>query len=127
MTSSWDGVVSLFRPHTNIVCLVATHPSITTYSGLNALNEHLAARFGVRDVLSIQSYDYLVSRTTVASDVPVLQTQPELAALEPDTDALSVMRLVFMNRWVELEEADGNMYLEDFLVKLRAAIEAWAE
>ncbi|MGB1048469.1 MAG: pyridoxal phosphate-dependent decarboxylase family protein [Rhodothermales bacterium] len=127
MTSSWDGVVSLFRPHTNIVCLVATHPSITTYSGLNALNEHLAARFGVRDVLSIQSYDYLVSRTTVASDMPVLQTQPELAALEPDTDALSVMRLVFMNRWVELEEADGNMYLEDFLVKLRAAIEAWAE
>lgn len=41
-------------------------------------------------------------------------------------DALSVMRLVFMNRWVELEEVDGSSYLEDFLVKLREAIEEWA-
>lgn len=126
MVSDWDGVVSLFRPHTNIVCLYATHPSITSYSELNALNEHLAARFGVRDVLSIQSYDYLVSRTTVAADMPVVTTQPEMTSLTADAESLSVMRLVFMNRWVELEEADGTNYLEDFLVKLREAIEEWA-
>ena len=77
-------------------------------------------------MLSIQSYDYLVSRTTVAADMPVVTTQPEMTSLTADAESLSVLRLVFMNRWVELEEADGTNYLEDFLVKLREAIEEWA-
>lgn len=125
MTKDWDGIVSLFRPHTNIVCLYATHESVTTLSELNALNEHLAARFGVRDVISIQSYDYLVSRTTVSADMPILDGQPFVQGLEQDAESLTVLRLVFMNRWVENEEADGQNYMEDFLDHLQKEVQKW--
>ena len=125
MVKNWDGIESLFRPHTNIVCLYATPPGITKLSGLNALNEHLAGRFGVRDVISIQSYDYLVSRTTVAADMPIIEKQSFVKGLEQDAESLTVLRLVFMNRWVENEEADGQTYLEDFLDQLQKEVQAW--
>ena len=122
MVEQREGIISLYRPHLNLVCLVATHAAIERLSELNELNEHLAARFGVRDVISIQSYDYLVSRTTVAMDMPILDTHPAIRDLVQDADTLSVLRLVFMNRWVVDEDEDGKSYLEDFLDHLQAAV-----
>ena len=122
MVAQRDGIVSLYRPHLNIVCLVGIDPTIQRLSELNELNEHLAARFGVRDVISIQSYDYLVSRTTVATDMPIIGTLPQIDGLHKDADTVSVLRLVFMNRWVVDEGANGSSYLEDFLDQMQAAI-----
>jgi len=124
LTSKRSGVHSLFRPHTNIVCLFADPGGAKSLSELNNLNEHLGRRFGVRDVLSIQNYDYLVSRTTVEVDMPFVQNHPLLSKLEHDADELTVLRLVFMNRWVEAKEAGGKSYLTDFLDLLESEIKA---
>jgi len=122
MVEGREGIISLYRPQLNIVCLVATDPSIEKLSELNELNEFLPARFGVRDVISIQNYDYLVSRTTVATDMPIMKTQPDIDGLEKDAKTVSVMRLVFMNRWVVDADGEGKSYLEDFLDKLQEAV-----
>lgn len=124
MVARRDGIISLYRPQLNIVCLIATDASIERLSELNDLNEHLATRFGVRDVISIQSYDYLVSRTTVSTDMPIIDTLPAVRDLEQDAQTLTVMRLVFMNRWVVDEGADGRSYMEDFLDRLQEAVAA---
>ncbi len=113
---------SLYRPHTNIVCLLARKTGITRISELNSLNEFLAARFGVKEVQSIQSYDYLVSRTTINLDSPCILSDAYLAALTPDDDHLTVLRLVFMNRWVQGREFSGETYLIDFLNVLERAV-----
>ena len=67
----------------------------TSFSDINALNVALAARFGVGDVISIQSYNYLVSHTIISRDFPYIEQQPQLMHLQQDADALDVVRLVF--------------------------------
>ncbi len=125
-----DGIrlISVSRPHLNIVCLFALPDDATSFSDINALNVALAGRFGVRDVLSIQSYDYLVSHTIISKDLPYIEQQPQLAQLEQDADAIDVLRLVFMNRWVEKREISGRTYLEEFHKKLLSeAARIWKE
>jgi glutamate/tyrosine decarboxylase-like PLP-dependent enzyme len=121
-------LISVLKPHLNIVCLFALPTSATSYSEINELNAALAARFGVADVLSIQSYDYLLSHTVISKDFPYIQEQPRLMALEQDADAIDVLRLVFMNRWVEKTEASGQSYLQEFhSLLLSEASRIWKE
>lgn len=134
MIASQDGLLtdirlrSLFRPHLNIVCIYALPSDAERVSRVNELNEALAEHFGVRDVRSIQEYDYLVSRTTVSLDMPNAREDADVTALEPDADRLVVLRLVFMNRWVEGRETKGRTFMADFLAHLvEAAREAWDE
>jgi glutamate/tyrosine decarboxylase-like PLP-dependent enzyme len=134
MIASQDGLEtdmrlrSLFRPHLNIVCIYALPDQADRISQVNALNEELAVHFGVKDVRSIQEYDYLVSRTTVSLDMPNAREDEELAGLEADADRLVVLRLVFMNRWVEGRETTGRTFMADFLSHLsEAARTAWSD
>jgi len=134
-------IVSLYRPQLNLLCLLAVPPGAPVdarpsdasprkwkLSDVNALNEALAARFGVREVMSIQSYDYLVSRTTVAVDMPAIAECEELRHVERDEAAVTVLRLVFMNRWFEGLNEHGQSYRENFLDVLGAeAARLWAE
>lgn len=88
----------------------------------------LAGRFGVRDVLSIQGYDYLVSHTIISQDLPYIERQSQLTNLEHNAEAIDVLRLVFMNRWVEKKEISGRTYLEEFHETLLAeAARIWKE
>jgi glutamate/tyrosine decarboxylase-like PLP-dependent enzyme len=118
-------LIPVSPPHTNIVCLYALPDEATKLSEVNALNAAIAGRFGVKDVLSIQSYDYLVSHTRVEAELPYVQLEPRLAGLERDDDALDVLRLVFMNRWVEKTEASGKTYLQDFHDRLVDEARTW--
>ncbi|MEQ9104959.1 MAG: pyridoxal-dependent decarboxylase [Rhodothermales bacterium] len=113
-------LVSLYPPQLNLLCILAVPPGVQRLSDVNALNEQLAARFGVKDVMSIQSYDYLVSRTTVATDMPAVAACPSLAGLDLDAENVSVLRLVFMNRWFEGLNEHGESYRENFLAVLQS-------
>ena len=124
MVNERSRLTSLFRPHTNIVCIYAVSEHAKSLSEVNAVNEYLAIRFGVKDVISIQSYDYLVSRTTMSLDMPYVQNDQWLSSLEPDSDHLVVLRLVFMNRWVDSHEASGTSYMKDFLNHLEGELKA---
>jgi hypothetical protein len=57
--------------------------------------------------------------------MPILDGQPFVQGLEQDAESLTVLRLVFMNRWVENEEADGQNYMEDFLDHLQKEVQKW--
>ncbi len=49
-------------------------------------------------------------------------------ALELDADAIDVLSLVFMNRWVEKTEASGQSYLQELhSLLLREAARIWIE
>lgn len=111
------------RPETNIVCLIVLPDASRSLAGVDRLNEHVARRFGVRDVESVQSYDYLVSKTRIAAASRFVTHHPLLSALAPDCDELTCLRLVFMNRWAEGETAGGRGYLDDFLDTLGAHVE----
>lgn len=120
-------LLSLYRPQTNIVGIVGLGSTghVTKLSELNALNEHLAKRFGVKDVPSIQSYDYLVSRTTISTSSACTLENPVLCALNQDQDQVTILRLVFMNRWVMSKNHAGNAYLADFLDRLELEVDAY--
>ena len=102
------------HPHTNIVCLFVLPDEARRLSEVNALNAALAVRFGVKDVISIQSYDYLVSHTTISVGLPWFSTERHLERLELDAERIDLLRLVFMNRWVEKRTASGKAYLDEF-------------
>ena len=127
---SIDGIrlVCINKPHLNILCLFALPDDAMSFKDINMLNTALAERFGVRNVLSIQSYDYLLSRTVISKDLPYVSQQPQLMHLEQDADGIDVLRLVFMNRWVEDRESTGQSYLEAFREKLLSeAARLWKE
>jgi len=107
-------ICSVMRPHTNIVCCYARPQNATRISEINSLNKALTNRFGIKDVISIQSYDYLISHTTISLDLPWARRNGHLAGLEKDADHVDVLRLVFMNRWVNQANGQGKTYLEDF-------------
>ncbi|GMQ82918.1 MAG: hypothetical protein BMS9Abin05_2385 [Rhodothermia bacterium] len=129
-SKSVDGIrlISVNKPHLNIVCFFALPDDASSFSEINTLNAALAGRFGIQDVLSIQSYDYLLSHTIISKDFPYIEQQPQLTHLQRDADAIDVLRLVFMNRWVEKKEASGRTYLEEFHAKLLTeAARTWRE
>lgn len=116
-------LLSLARPETNIVCLLVLPADARGLAEVDRLDDRVAARFGVREVESVQAYDYLISKTRLATDMPFVAGSPELARLERDCDAVTCLRLVFMNRWAEGRTADGQGYLDDFLDALDAFLE----
>lgn len=118
-------IVPFARPETNIVCLLVAPDHARSLAEVGRLNERIAQRFGVRDVESVQRYDYLVSKTRIASDAPFVTGHPWLSSLDCDCEELACLRLVFMNRWAEGETADGIGYLDDFLETLYREAEAF--
>jgi hypothetical protein len=85
---------------------------------VNALNHKLYQRFSVCETDSIESYDYLVSHTVIDQANRIMASHPELAQLDKDQSQLELLRLVFMNRWVDGKTANGVDYLDDFLEAL---------
>lgn len=107
-------LIPVNSPNLNILCLFALPDDAESLAEVNALNLALADRFGIRDVQSIQSYDYLISHTVVSTNSPYVQFQNDLTRLSKNSDVVDVLRLVFMNRWVEKNETSGHSYLESF-------------
>jgi glutamate/tyrosine decarboxylase-like PLP-dependent enzyme len=118
-------LLPLSAPETNIVCLMILPARATALSQVDRLNRHLARRFGVRSVSSVQAYDYLVSKTRIEGSMAFLRQHPALGALEADVESVTVLRLVFMNRWVTGTNFDGETYMSDFLATLVAEAEAF--
>ena len=116
-------LLALARPETNIVCLLVAPAATAKVSEVDALNRKTALRFGVRDVESVQSYDYLVSKTRIGADCLYVSSHPFLSTLTRDRDSLTCLRLVFMNRWVAGQNHEGLGYLEDFLGSLEDFVE----
>ncbi len=118
----------LGKPETNIVCLMVVPRESQGLAEVDALNHQLALRFGVRPVVSIHSYDFLVSKTRLSTDLRFVRTNQRLAPLARDADSLTALRLVFMNRWVEGETSSGESYMSQFLATVvKAAEEFLAE
>ncbi|MCB1034764.1 MAG: hypothetical protein KDD47_13110, partial [Acidobacteria bacterium] len=110
---------SVARPETNIICLLVVPAKARTLSEVDDLNRNAALRYGVREVKSVQSYDYLVSKTRIGAGSAYVREHPFLSTLEPDRESLTCLRLVFMNRWVAGETHEGLRYMEDFLQSLQ--------
>jgi glutamate/tyrosine decarboxylase-like PLP-dependent enzyme len=105
-------------PETNICTFIVVPTHATSLKRVDQLNQRLAQRFGVRDVTSIQEYDYLVSRTRIAStDLPAVDDDP-LQGCARDSESLTLLRLVFMNQWAAYRNSKGITYSRDFLTRL---------
>ncbi len=116
-------ILPLATPETNIVCLLVLPLAAQSLQQVDRLNDKIALRFGVREVESVQGYDYLVSKTRLDSDTPCIVGHSALAKLPRDAESLTCLRLVFMNRWVEGKTFEGCDYLDDFLATLIEYVE----
>lgn len=110
--------VPVNAPSINVVGLLVLDKAASSVSQNNALNTFLLQRFGVRDVESIQQYDYLVSHTSLAANSTFALEHPRIAKLTVDCEGLDVLRFVFMNPWTEKETQNGVTYQVGFLEKL---------
>lgn len=116
-------LLAVAEPETNIVCLLAFPVAARGLAEVDEINSRAALRFGVRELASVQGYDYLVSKTRLAAESAFLASHPLLAPLERDAPSLTCLRLVFMNRWVTGETADGTSYMASFLDTLEAFLD----
>ena len=107
--------LSLVEPETNIAALLVLPLMATRLSEVDEFNHFLSLRFGAREVDSVQSYDYLVSKTCIEAHLPLVTQHEQLSDLERNVDSLTCLRLVFMNRWVEGETFEGDHYMDGFL------------
>lgn len=108
-------LVPLFPPETNVLAFIVTPKGAKGLSAVNRLTRQIYQRFGVREVASIQSYDYLVSHTRVGTDSSLLN-HPVLRALDRSTEgSLEIVRIVIMNRWLSGNTSSGAPYIDDFL------------
>ena len=108
-------LVPLFPPETNVLAFVVMPTGAKGLSAVNRLTRQVYQRFGVREVASIQSYDYLVSHTRVSVDSPLLN-HPVLRTLDRAMEtSLEIVRIVIMNRWLSGNTSSGAPYIDDFL------------
>jgi glutamate/tyrosine decarboxylase-like PLP-dependent enzyme len=98
----------------NIICFFVKDRSTNSLSTSNEITSELASNFGVKNIKSIQEYDYIVSSTKFYvenfKDLPDSITQ-----LDIDTEYVQLVRMVFMNQWHEKKTAEGIVYLDDFI------------
>lgn len=116
-------LLPVIRPETNIVCLLALPTEAESLREVDELNGKAALRFGVRDLDSVQGYDFLVSKTRLDTSLAFVTSHAPLARLEQDSECLTCLRLVFMNRWVAGEDARGRGYMDGFLDALGKFLE----
>lgn len=105
-------------PEANIQCFIAYHPSIKTIKQLNEVNNKLSSHFGVQKTLNIQTFEYLLSHTSVTTPCRMVDQHEILSKLEMNDNKLTLMRTVFMNRWVRKVQHDGRPFLEDVIDKM---------
>lgn len=108
-------LIPVLPPQLNVVGFFVWPRHAKRFSEVNRFNHALIQRFGVRDVESIQQYDYLISHTKVPTQSPYVQQHPILSTLEQDSEQLEVMRLVLMNSWHDQLESKGTRYIDDFI------------
>jgi glutamate/tyrosine decarboxylase-like PLP-dependent enzyme len=113
----------LLIPETNICTFIVLPAEATCLKQIDALNQRLAERFGVKDVTSIQEYDYLVSRTRIAATDLLAVAGALLLDKKRDCESLTLLRLVFMNQWVGYRNSKGIAYSRDFLAKLEQEVD----
>ncbi len=105
----------LIPPQLNVVGFIVWNKAAKSIAENNEINNHLIQRFGVREVESIQQYDYLVSHTTIPVESAFGVHCSEFSSMTVDTAGLDVMRFVFMNQWSSKQGSHGKPYMEDFL------------
>lgn len=111
-------VLRLPEPDLNIVCFLLYHPSLTTLSALNDLNEaiygELSARAGMRA-------PYMITRTTLSSPAYDGAIEPLLSSLgeagdyyrEHLSEGLTVLRATVMNPFSAEGDPDHLLGLTD--------------
>lgn len=107
-------LIPILEPQSNVVCFSIKRKETLTLSELNRITESVAAHFGVRDVKSIQEYDFIVSNTSF-SLADFKETPKALDSLNIDTESIQLIRIVFMNQWYEKETKNGLSYMDEFI------------
>jgi len=108
-------LIPLFAPETNVLVFAVVPKRAKGLGAVNRITRQFYQRFGVKEVTSIQSYDYLVSHTRISSDSPLLDYL-KLSGLERSGETgLEVIRVVIMNRWLSGTAGNGVQYIDDFL------------
>jgi glutamate/tyrosine decarboxylase-like PLP-dependent enzyme len=105
-------------PDTNICTFIVVPQQETSLMRIDWFNQQLAQRFGVKDVTSIQEYDYLVSRTRLKAADLISTGNETLKLCAKDCESLTLLRLVFMNQWVAHQNSRGIPYSIDFLTSV---------
>ena len=104
-------VVRLPEPDINIVCFFVDHPSLTSVSEINTLNEMI---FKTLSPDPDRSAPYIITRTTLSSPAYDGAIEPLLASLHKDAsfydevkeDGLTVLRATVMNPFASSDSPD---------------------
>lgn len=110
----------LAEPQANIICFFLVPNNNNKVSRANLLTSKIAARFGIKDVKSVQEYNYIVSNTTLS--LQSFASAPScLDGLEEDAEELNLIRMVFMNQWHRQKIEGEKNHLDLFLEQLCSA------
>ncbi|MGE3608330.1 MAG: aspartate aminotransferase family protein [Bacteriovoracaceae bacterium] len=112
--------VPLVRPQSNLLCFFVRPKATFSVKEINSLNEKLIERFFTRPADHIQEFDYYVSKTHLQFHKFYQgHESSSLSKLKRDVDELKLVRLVFLNRWLNHKTGKGISYMEDFICKFK--------
>lgn len=108
----------LTPPQSNIVCFFLLPLNTKKLSEANEVTSKTAAHFGIKDVKSVQEYEYIVSNTTLSLE-SFSQAPPCLSGVLKDAKELTLIRMVFMNQWHRQKIEGNKSHLDFFLERLQ--------
>lgn len=110
--------VPIAAPASNLLCFFVRTKAETSVTRTNAFNDQLIWHFFPRATDHIQEFSYYLSKTKLKFSK--LSELPEaVKGMEKDSEQLRLIRLVFLNRWVEETNGRGESYMEDFILELK--------
>lgn len=113
-------MVPVCSPQSNLLCFYVKPRSMTRLSDINDFNMQLIQDYFPHPTNHIQEFNYFVSKTRLSISKLTDEGRNEiLSGIEPDTDGLQLIRMVFLNRWSHLSCGNGDDYLTDFLKQIK--------
>jgi glutamate/tyrosine decarboxylase-like PLP-dependent enzyme len=114
---------NIYSPESNILCFYLRPKHLSKSSEINDFNLKLINTFFPGPNDRMLDFTYFVSKTKLSFKKLTSKAKEEIfeGKMDFDTDGIYLIRLVFLNKWINSVNEHGITYQEDFIKKIKEA------
>ncbi|MGZ3808352.1 MAG: pyridoxal phosphate-dependent decarboxylase family protein [Bacteriovorax sp.] len=121
--SNQFGFNHIYSPESNIICFYLHPKHLSKASDINDFNLRFINTFFPGPNDKTQDFTYFVSKTKLSFKKLTSRAKKDIFndQVEFDSDGIYLVRLVFLNKWINSPNEDGTTYQDDFINKIKEA------